>query len=93
MAKGKVILKVGYAQFIMEAQSATALFQTLAGADLEIYESKWNDVSKINEPRVRMATDDLITLSMITPEQYAMGKLLQKADLLAIEETKSKGEA
>ena len=93
MAKGKVILKVGYAQFIMEPQAATALFQTLAGTDLEIYESKWNGVSQTQEPRVKMATDDLITLSMITPEQYAMGKLLQKADILAIEEAKPKGEA
>ena len=92
MAKGKVILKVGYAQFIMEPQAATALFQALAGTDLEIYESKWNNVSQTQEPRVKMATDDLITLSMITPEQYAMGKLLQKADILA-EETKSMGEA
>ena len=93
MAKGKVILKVGYAQFIMEPQAATALFQALAGTDLEIYESKWNGVSQTQEPRVKMATDDLITLSMITPEQYAMGKLLQKADILAIEEAKPKGEA
>jgi hypothetical protein len=93
MAKGKVILKVGYAQFIMEPQAATALFQALAGTDLEIYESKWNNVSQTQEPRVKMATDDLITLSMITPEQYAMGKLLQKADILAVEEAKPKGEA
>ena len=93
MAKGKVILKVGYAQFIMEPQAATALFQALAGTDLEVYESKWNSVSQTQEPRVKMATDDLITLSMITPEQYAMGKLLQKADILAIEEAKPKGEA
>ena len=92
MAKGKVILKVGYTQFIMEPQAATALFQALAGNELEIYESKWNSVSKKSEPRVRMASDDLITLSMITPEQYAMGKLLQKADILA-EETKQTGEA
>ena len=88
MAKGKVILKVGYTQFIMEPQVATALFQALAGTELEIYDSKWNSVSKLNEPRVKMATDDLITLSMITPEQYAMGKLLQKADILAVEEAK-----
>ena len=93
MAKGKVIIKVGYAQFIMEPQAATALFQALAGTDLEIYESKWNDVSNMTEPRVKMATDDLITLSMITPEQYAMGKLLQKADLLAAEEKTKQGEA
>ena len=92
MAKGKVILKVGYAQFIMEPQAATALFQALAGTEIEIYESKWNSVSKKSEPRVRMASDDLITLSMITPEQYAMGKLLQKADILA-EEITSKGES
>ena len=92
MAKGKVIMRVCYAQFIMEPQAATALFQALAGTDLEIYESKWNNVSQTQEPRVKMATDDLITLSMITPEQYAMGKLLQKADILA-EETKSMGEA
>jgi hypothetical protein len=31
-------------------------------------------------------------LSILTPEQYAMGKLLRKADLLA-EETKQTGEA
>jgi hypothetical protein len=92
MAKGKVILKVGYAQFIMEPQAATALFQALAGTELEMYESKWNSISKLTEPRVKMASDDLITLSMITPEQYAMGKLLQKADILA-EETKKEGEA
>jgi len=92
MAKGKVILKVGYTQFIMESQAATALFQALAGTEIETYESKWNGVSKKSEPRVRMATNDLITLSMITPEQYAMGKLLQKADNLA-EETKQTGEA
>ena len=92
MAKGKVILKVGYTQFIMEPQVATALFQALAGTELETYDSKWNSVSKLNEPRVKMATDDLITLSMITPEQYAMGKLLHKADNLA-EETKQTGEA
>ena len=92
MAKGKVILKVGYTQFIMEAQAATALFQALAGTELEIYETKWNSVSKISEPRVKMTSDDLITLSILTPEQYAMGKLLQKADILA-EETKQKGEA
>ena len=92
MAKGKVILKVGYTQFIMEPQAATALFQALAGTEIETYESKWNSVSKKSEPRVKMATDDLITLSMITPEQYAMGKLLHKADNLA-EETKQTGEA
>ena len=92
MAKGKVILKVGYTQFIMEPQVATALFQALAGTEIEIYESKWNSVSKKSEPRVKMASDDLITLSVITPEQYAMGKLLQKADILA-EEITSKGES
>jgi len=92
MAKGKVILKVGYTQFVMEAQAATALFQALAGNELEIYDTKWNSVLGRSEPRVKMATDDLITLSMITPEQYAMGKLLQKAELLA-EETKQTGEA
>ena len=79
---------MGYTQFIMEPQAATALFQALAGTELETYDSKWNSVSKLNEPRVKMATDDLITLSMITPEQYAMGKLLQKADILAVEEAK-----
>jgi hypothetical protein len=92
MAKGKVILKVGYTQFVMEAQAATALFQALAGTEIEIYDTKWNSVLGRSEPRVKMATDDLITLSMITPEQYAMGKLLQKAELLA-EETKQTGEA
>jgi hypothetical protein len=92
MAKGKVILKVGYAQFIMEPQAATALFQALAGTEIETYESKWNSVSNKAEPRVKMASDDLITLSMLTPEQYAMGKLLQKADILA-EEITSKGES
>lgn len=92
MAKGKVILKVGYTQFIMEPQAATALFQALAGNEIEIYESKWNSVSKKAEPRVKMASDDLITLSMLTPEHYAMGKLLQKADILA-EEITSKGES
>ena len=92
MAKGKIILKVGYAQFIMEPQAATALFQALAGTEIEMYENKWNSVSKKTEPRVKMASDDLITLSMITPEQYAMGKLLQKADILA-EEITSKGES
>jgi hypothetical protein len=92
MAKGKVILKVGYAQFVMEPQAATALFQALAGTEIETYESKWNSVSKKSEPRVKMASDDLITLSMLTPEQYAMGKLLQKADILA-EEITSKGES
>lgn len=92
MAKGKVLLKVGYTQFVMEAQAATALFQAFAGNELEVYDSKWNSVSGRSEPRVKMATDDLITLSILTPEQYAMGKLLQKADLLA-EETKQTGEA
>lgn len=92
MAKGKVILKIGYTQFIMEAQAATTLFQALAGTELEIYEGKWNALTKLNEPRVTMATENLVTLSMITPEQYAMGKLLQKADILA-QENKSTGVA
>ena len=92
MAKGKVILKVGYTQFVMEPQAATALFQALAGTELEIYETEWNSVSNKGEPRVKTTSADLITLSMLTPEQYAMGKLLHKADILA-EETKQKGEA
>ena len=92
MAKGKVLLKVGYMQFIMEPQAATTLFHVSAGTELEIYETKWNSVSKTSEPRVKTTSDDLITLSMLTPEQYAMGKLLHKADILA-EETKQKGEA
>jgi hypothetical protein len=92
MAKGKLLLKVGYTQFIMEPQTATALFHALAGSELEMYESKWNSETKMSEPRVKMASDNLITLSMITPEQYAMGKLLQKADILAVE-TNQKGEA
>jgi hypothetical protein len=68
------------------------LFQALAGTEIETYDNKWNSVLGRSEPRVTMATDDLITLSILTPEQYAMGKLLRKADLLA-EETKQTGEA
>lgn len=92
MAKGRVLLKVGHMQFIMEPQAATTLFHVLAGTELEIYETKWNSVSMTGEPRVKTTSDDLITLSMLTPERYAMGKLLHKADILA-EETKQKGEA
>ena len=92
MAKGKVILKMGYTSFIMDSAAATTLFNALAGSELELYETKWNGTTNKQEPRVKMASDDLITLSMLTPEQYAMGKLLHKADILA-EETKLQGEA
>jgi len=82
MAKGKVLLTVGYTKFIMEAQAATALFNAIAGTEVELYETKWNAATKTSEPRVMMAPENLITLSMLSPEQYSMGKLLRKADLM-----------
>lgn len=80
MTTKRVILKIGYTQFIMEAKAATALFSSLVGEGMELYESKWNQTTKLNEPRVRLIPDDLVTLSILTPELYAMGKLLQKAE-------------
>lgn len=80
--ENKIILKIGHRQFIMKAEAGISLFKMLSETGLEVFDPEWNKETKTTEPRVKMVGPDDITLCMLTPEQYAMGKLLQKSSTL-----------
>lgn len=77
---GRVLLRIGYTDFIVDPKVATELFTTLASGNLELYEEKWNGSSQQSEPRVSQPGIDLVTLRVLSEDKYAMGKLLQAAE-------------
>ena len=80
MSKGKVLLKIGYTQFVMESRTATTMFQMLADTGVELYDPKWNNETRKQEPRVKETDASLVSLSILSAEDYAVGKLLHAAD-------------
>lgn len=79
--KHKMILSLGYNDFVLDADAAIELFKTLSSG-VELYESVWNGETRKAEPRVKpmMVDDNTIKLRMLPEESYAMGKLLYAAD-------------
>jgi hypothetical protein len=73
----KMILTLGYNNFILEAEAAMELFKMLSGG-VELYDTVWNNDTRKQEPRVKpMDIDDnSLKLRMLTEETYALGKLL-----------------
>lgn len=77
----RMILSLGYHNFILDADAAMELFKVLSSG-VELYDVAWNSESKKQEPRVKpMDIDDnSLKLRMLTEETYALGKLLYAAE-------------
>jgi hypothetical protein len=90
-SKSKALLKMGYVQFVMDVKTATTLFESMTNGNLELFDTLWVKEKNSHEPRVKMLSEDFITLSILPNETYAMGKLLHKADEAA-KEAKKEGE-
>lgn len=79
--KNKAILKIGYLTFVLEAKTAATLFQVLVESGMEMFDTTWNSETKTSEPMVKPADRDVVSLQMLSEEQYALGKLLYAADV------------
>lgn len=80
-AHNKVILKVGYKQYIIDAAAAFAFISAIT--ECEEYTEEWNAESQVSDPMVSPLEDiTSFSISMLTPERYAMGKLIHKAKQL-----------
>jgi len=79
--KNKAILKIGYLTFVLEAKTAATLFQVLVESGMEMFDTTWNSETRTAEPMVKPAERDVVSLQMLSEEQYALGKLLYAADV------------
>jgi hypothetical protein len=79
--KNKAILKIGYLTFVLDPKAAAGVFQVLVENDMEMFDTTWNSETKLSEPMVKPAERDVVTLQMLSEEQYALGKLLYAADV------------
>ena len=74
----KVILNVGYKQYVVEASAAFAFMAAIT--DCEEYSEEWNVETKSSIPKIAPVNDvSTFSVSMITPERYAIGKMTYKA--------------
>jgi len=79
--KNKAILKIGYLTFVLDPKAAAGVFQVLVENGMEMFDTTWNSETKTSEPMVKPADRDVVTLQMLSEEQYALGKLLYAADV------------
>jgi hypothetical protein len=79
--KNKAILKIGYLTFVLDPKAAAGVFQVLVENGMEMFDTTWNSETKLSEPMVKPAERDVVTLQMLSEEQYALGKLLYAADV------------
>ena len=84
--KNKVILKIGYAEFVVDYDIGAQVFGLLAGAGLEVLENKYDNEAKKSYVIVRPSGQGDLSLSGLNKEVYAVGRLTHAA------EQKSKGE-
>ena len=73
----RVILTFGYQKFIMSVEAGTALFTALS--DCEEYTTEWDSDVGASVPKVSPVKVDEISLSVLSEEQYALGKLTYAA--------------
>jgi hypothetical protein len=85
--KNKVILKVGYTEFVVDYDTGAQVFSLLAGTGLEVFENKYDSETKKSYPIVRPSGQGDLSLLGLNKEVYAVGRLTHAA------EQKSKGEA
>ena len=85
--KNKVILKVGYTEFAVDYDIGAQVFSLLAGAEFEVLENKYDSEDKKAYLIVRPIMQSDLSLSGLSKEVYAVGRLTHAA------EQKSKGEA
>lgn len=74
----RVVLSMGYLKYVLSAEAGTALF--LALTDCEEYTTEWDSTAQASIPRISPAKVDGIGLSVISEEQYAMGKMVYAAE-------------
>ena len=81
----KVVLKVGYKQYIVDAGAAFAFISALT--ECEEYETVWDAEAKTSNPIISPMVDmSAFGISGISPEWYAMGKMIYKASQLKKEQ-------
>jgi len=85
--KNKVMLRIGYTNFVVDAKAAAAFFPLLVESGAEAYDTHWNAETKESEPRIKPVDMDAISLQILSEEKYALGKLLYAAEIA------NKGEA
>ena len=74
----KTIVQIGYTSYVMDAEKAIAVLEMLSGA--EIYDSKWNSLSK-NSTHYIYPQDDadfIRELKLLPDALYRMAKLAGK---------------
>ena len=86
--KNKVMLRIGYTSFVVDAKAAAAFFPLLVESGVEVYETYWNAETKESEPRIKPVDMDAISLQILPEEKYALGKLLYAAEIANQGETK-----
>lgn len=86
--KNKALLKIGYMTFVLEAKAAATLFQELVASGVEMFDTTWNNDTRVSEPRVKPIERDAVSLQILPEEQYALGKLLHAAEVDNKGETK-----
>jgi hypothetical protein len=82
----RVVLTLGYMKYVLPAEAGTALF--LALTDCEEYTANWDSTAQASIPEVFPVKADAISLSVLTEEQYAIGKLTYAAKQTKQGETK-----
>ena len=82
----RVVLTMGYMKYVLPAEAGTALF--LALTDCEEYTANWDSTAQASIPKIFPVKADAISLSVLTEEQYAMGKMVYAAEQTKQGETK-----
>lgn len=73
----RVVLKLGYSQYVVPAEVGTALFSALT--DCEMFTEEWNKDTQSSEPKVSPVDHTAISLSVLPEEKYALGKMIYAA--------------
>ena len=76
----KAILKMGYVQFVLSPETAAKVFTLIMNDRAEVLTGEWKSDTSTTEHKVQPIKADELTLSPMPREQYALAKLLSKAD-------------
>lgn len=67
-----LMLRVGYQEFIMPREAVLAFINACSGADIYVYNSRWEDGS--NQPYISLIeADSMPTVKLIGPMQFHQG--------------------
>lgn len=82
------VINIGYNEFVLDLDQAQVVFRALVAGGIERFNTRYNSNTQESEPMVSPMDENSVSLKLMDPERYAMGKLLYAADQKAKQEAK-----